>query len=296
MKKLSDKISVIVPVYNVEQYLAECIQSITKQSYQNLEIILVDDGSNDHSLAICEHFQQQDSRIRVIHQHNQGTGAARNTGVNVASGNYLLFVDGDDLIGADHVKHLYDLSQQTQADIACDLMYRMDNAGTYYFFVNHAQDDFNGTYHPAEWVSLELTKPPYFVYLASWAKLIKRSLFNNIEFPNNSFAEDAATMWKLYLAANQIAFLNEGDYCYRIRNNSSSNHGGHHHHAMLMNDLKTLEERIQFFHVCQIPINFLFQRYHQALHELSSIASDYHSNYDRLNAQTKLTILNKYHK
>ena len=95
---MKDKSSIIVPVYNVEKYLAECVDSITKQTYQNLEVILVDDGSTDGSGAICDQFAQMDNRIIVIHQKNQGVSASRNAALQIATGDYIGFVDSDDVI------------------------------------------------------------------------------------------------------------------------------------------------------------------------------------------------------
>ena len=100
-------ISVIVPVYNVEQYLLRCVDSIQKQTYQNLEIILVDDGSPDHCPQLCEQIKAQDSRVKVVHKENGGLGFARNSGLDVATGEYVTFIDSDDWIAEDHLDNLY---------------------------------------------------------------------------------------------------------------------------------------------------------------------------------------------
>ena len=118
------KISIIVPVYNVEQYLNQCVESIVGQTYQNLEIILVDDGSPDSCPKMCEDWANNDKRIQVIHKLNGGLSDARNAGIDVASGEYLMFVDSDDFIAANMVMDLYALLNRTNADIACGGVYR----------------------------------------------------------------------------------------------------------------------------------------------------------------------------
>ena len=93
-----EKVTVVVPVYNAEKYLTECLESIQRQTYSNIEIILVDDGSKDNSPALCDAFQKKDNRIRVIHKVNEGAGKSRNKGIEMATGDYILFVDSDDFI------------------------------------------------------------------------------------------------------------------------------------------------------------------------------------------------------
>ncbi|MGU8778425.1 glycosyltransferase [Clostridium perfringens] len=120
MKKI--KVSVIVPIYKVENYLSQCIDSILAQSYSNLEVILVDDGSPDSCPKICDNYQMYDSRIRVIHKENQGLGLARNTGLDIATGDYVLFVDSDDYIDIDMIKILLDKIIKNNSDtVFCGL-------------------------------------------------------------------------------------------------------------------------------------------------------------------------------
>ena len=114
-------VSIIVPVYQVKEYVGECVESLRAQTYTNLEILLVDDGSTDGSGEICDEYVRSDNRIRVIHQKNRGLSAARNTGLDQAAGEYVAFVDSDDVVLPDFIETLYDLSGRYQADIAaCD--------------------------------------------------------------------------------------------------------------------------------------------------------------------------------
>lgn len=115
---MEELISIIVPVYNVENYLHRCVESIRSQSYRNLEIILVDDGSPDHCPQICDEFAVQDKRIKVIHRENGGQGLARNSALDIATGAYVAFIDSDDWIGPEHIKNLYNALTSCSADIA----------------------------------------------------------------------------------------------------------------------------------------------------------------------------------
>ena len=114
----TDIISIIIPVYNIEKYLSKCLESIAIQSYQNLEILLIDDGSSDRSPEICDAYKKKDKRFCVIHKENGGLSSARNAGIEIASGKYLLFVDGDDYIDKDMVKILYKRIKQDKSDMA----------------------------------------------------------------------------------------------------------------------------------------------------------------------------------
>ena len=112
-----NKVSVIIPVYNVEKYLQRCVTSVTEQSYSNLEIILVDDGSVDKSGAICDDFAKKDKRIRVIHKENEGLGLTRNVGIKVATGNYICFIDSDDYIAREYIETIYSDLKKSSADV-----------------------------------------------------------------------------------------------------------------------------------------------------------------------------------
>ena len=123
-------ISVIVPIYKVEKYLGKCIESIIRQSYSNLEIILVDDGSPDRCGAICDEYARKDSRIKVIHQDNMGLSVARNTGLNIATGEYITFVDSDDWIALNFIKLLLKSMLKSNAQIAVTSLLNVYEDGT----------------------------------------------------------------------------------------------------------------------------------------------------------------------
>ena len=125
-----DLISVVIPVYNVEKYLQRCVTSVTEQSYSNLEIILVDDGSVDNSGAICDDFAKKDKRIRVIHKENEGLGLTRNVGIKAATGNYICFIDSDDYIAREYIETIYSDLKKSSADV-CYCGHTKDISGNY---------------------------------------------------------------------------------------------------------------------------------------------------------------------
>ncbi|MRN07390.1 glycosyltransferase family 2 protein [Lactobacillus sp. 0.1XD8-4] len=222
MLVLREKISVIVPVYNDEKYLKQCVESVLTQSYSNLEVILVDDGSTDNTPAICEDFREQDDRVRVIHKQNEGVGASRNTGIAMATGDYILFIDHDDWLFQDHIQKLYDLLKKNQADIAvANFSGFLEEKGTFLFYVR-GEDYFEKNYTPSEWFEIEYEDKYNLnqAFVVPWGKLYKASLFKNIVYPTNTKVEDDLTTWKVYLLADKISYQNDPSYVHRIMQES----------------------------------------------------------------------------
>ncbi|WP_370649445.1 glycosyltransferase family 2 protein [uncultured Limosilactobacillus sp.] len=219
---MREKISVIVPVYNDEKYLKQCVESVLTQSYSNLEVILVDDGSTDNTPAICEDFREQDDRVRVIHKQNEGVGASRNTGIAMATGDYILFIDHDDWLFQDHIQKLYDLLKKNQADIAvANFSGFLEEKGTFLFYVR-GEDYFEKNYTPSEWFEIEYEDKYNLnqAFVVPWGKLYKASLFKNIVYPTNTKVEDDLTTWKVYLLADKISYQNDPSYVHRIMQES----------------------------------------------------------------------------
>lgn len=214
-----EKVSVMVPVYNGEKHLRQCVESIMAQDYQNLEIILINDGSKDGTALICEQLRAQDSRVRVIHKRqNEGLGAGRNTAIEVATGDYLVFVDADDWIDPNHVSDLYDLMQRTGSDVAIsNFTQYYEDSGRYNLHISE-EDYYEAVYTPQEWfryqygvgnnISLCFTVP--------WSKMYKKSLFDYILYPTDGFGEDDRTTWKTYLVAEKIAYMHRSSLIYRV--------------------------------------------------------------------------------
>ncbi len=201
-------ISVIVPVYKVERYLNTCISSIAGQTYQNLEIILVDDGSPDHSGEICDSWAEKDKRIKVIHQANAGGGSARNAALDVAQGDLIAFVDSDDYISPDMYTHLYCLLEQG-ADIAeCGYIDVLDDSETF----QHGEGGVC-TYTVLDAMA-EHIKDRFFRQLI-WNKLYRREVIGNIRFPVGKKIDDEFFTYQVLGKAHTLARSEKICYAYR---------------------------------------------------------------------------------
>lgn len=209
-------ISIIVPVYNVEQYLNQCVESIVNQSYEDIEIILVDDGSTDTSGYICETLKAKDSRIQVVHKSNGGQSEARNVGISYATGNYLFFVDSDDFLPRNSVKTLYLTLKQSSADIACAKRIKYYNQSS---LVNQQGEGINIEVWDSS-IAIENMLYESKISSSAWAKIYKRELFDDIMFPVGKTYEDLYILYRLFYKCKKIAFSNVIVYYYRIRSNS----------------------------------------------------------------------------
>lgn len=212
-------ISVIVPIYNVSQYIKQCLDSILSQSYRNLEVILVDDGSTDQSGKICDQYAQADDRVMVIHKENGGLSDARNAGLEVAKGEYIGFVDSDDFIHPDMYKILAKILEENQADIAianwqgffdgkekeiCD-----NRTGNIMIFENIETLEF-----------LIYGKDKYRISSSVWDRLYHRKVIENFSFPKGKCYEDVVWSAKVFYEAKKSVYIDKDLYYYRRRNDS----------------------------------------------------------------------------
>lgn len=221
---MTEKISVIIPVYNDEKYLRTCLDSVVKQTYSNLEIILVDDGSTDQSAAICQEYQEKDPRIRLLNQKNSGVGASRNAGLAMATGDYVLFVDDDDWLHPQHVEILCNLLKKNKADVAVCNFNNLGRDHKIYYWVD-PNDPFEKNYTVKEWFQLEYHTEfnnISVIFAVPWCKLYKRSLFKHIAYPIDAPVEDDLTTWKTYLLANKISYVNRTLYTHRFQEHNAS--------------------------------------------------------------------------
>lgn len=205
---MSDLISVIIPVYRVEKYLDECVASVTAQTYPDLEIILVDDGSPDNCPQMCDVWAERDSRIKVIHKQNGGLSDARNVGIDAATGKYIAFVDSDDYIKPEMMEKLLAELIRTDADIvSCGIQNTGESTGSWgkQNFVGTSEEILKKLYH-------ETTYP-----VAAWNKLYSRNCWRELRFPVGKLCEDAFTTYQLVHNAGRIAMISDALYCYRIR-------------------------------------------------------------------------------
>ena len=217
---MKDKISIIVPVYNVEKYLAECVDSITKQTYQNLEVILVDDGSTDRSGAICDQFARMDNRIIVIHQKNRGISASRNAGLQIATGDYIGFVDSDDVIHPQMYQWLIQAMKETDTDVTiCHELAFCEDTCVFSqmtsFHIERIEDKRQVFMHFMD----KWTGPINFV----WNKLYKRKLWEGLRFKENIKMEDMYIQPELMNRIERAVWIKEALYGYRQRPGSTMN-------------------------------------------------------------------------
>lgn len=210
-------ISVIVPIYNVEKYLDKCVNSILNQTYKNLEIILVDDGSPDNCPKMCDEYAKLDKRIKVIHKENGGLSDARNYGIDLSNGEYLSFVDSDDYVAADYVETLYKTIKKDTSDLAiCGHVVLYTNGKKINRYTN---ENYNAN---SETILNKLLYDDG-IDLSACSKLYRKDLFNMVRYPVGRLYEDAATTYKLIDLAEKISVNSLPIYYYIIRDDSISN-------------------------------------------------------------------------
>lgn len=205
-------ISVIVPVYNVEGYLEKCVDSIINQSYKNLEIILVDDGSTDNSPVICDSYAEKDNRIKVIHKENGGLSDARNAGIKVASGEYLGFIDSDDYIDTRMYEILHSNIEKYQCDLAVCSFYHSYKSG------NVCKG--NNTKNIEVMDSKQSIKNLNCIHPMAWNKLYKKSIFNNLLYPVGRYNEDTFIIMDILTSIESCVVVDEPLYYYVMREQS----------------------------------------------------------------------------
>lgn len=213
---LDEKVSIIVPVYNVEVYLERCVKSIINQTYTNIEILLVDDGSTDKSGILCDEFAECDERIAVFHKENGGLSDARNYGIDRAAGEYLIFVDSDDYIHPQMVEALYKAQNITDADVtACDYTRDIDVISKIHI------EDYSllgiRTFDRDEAMNSVSANG---IHVMAWNKLYKKKLFENIRYPKGRIHEDEWILHHLLWECEKVAVISEKLYFYTYRDDS----------------------------------------------------------------------------
>lgn len=219
MQKTNPLISLIVPVYNVENYLERCFHSLVNQTYTNLEIYLVDDGSTDSCPQLCDDYAKKDSRIKVIHKENGGLSDARNVAIDVCSGEYILFVDSDDFIALDTVELLYSTLAENDADIST-IGYINYYDSDAVIPINESNNHLVLKAEPA----LENMLYQHNVTTSAWGKLYRKSLFDGgIRYPKGKICEDLDTTYKLFALAQTIVLNSARKFYYQQRLDSIIN-------------------------------------------------------------------------
>lgn len=214
------RISIIVPVYNVEGYVAKCIESLINQTYREIEIILVDDGSTDKSGVICDEYSQIDERIRVLHKKNGGLSDARNYGIHNSTGELLAFVDSDDFVSHHMYEILYAQLVKYNADIAACNYVRNEKD---FYSCESVIDSKLAEANTKIITPTEALSNPHLVDVVAWNKLYKRELFEKVEYPVARLCEDEFVYHKLVFQCKRIAYIDIPLYCYILRNGSTMN-------------------------------------------------------------------------
>lgn len=224
------KVSIIIPVYKVEKYIEECLESLRNQTYTNLEIILCDDESPDRCPEICERYAQMDSRFKVLHKKNGGAASARNMGLDIATGDYLGFVDSDDVVKEDYIEKLVGLLEENDADIAvCAFTNLFVNTEKYVEMEN------TGDYSQVQY--LERFLQDWKCGLI-WNKLFKKELLGDIRFAEGHVIDDEFFTYRLVMNAKKVIVCDLPLYRYRMRKSGVMNQG---------RQKKMLKDRMEYF-------------------------------------------------
>lgn len=214
---MNAKVSIIIPIYNVQQYLQRCLDSVVNQQYTNLEIILVNDGSTDRSLEIAKEYETKDDRIKLISQLNKGLSDARNTGLKYATGDYITFIDSDDYVTPDYVSYMYNLLKRNNFNsplAICSLMNVFEETGKKVNMGNNQEYTLSGE------ECIEKMCYQNLVDTCAYAKLGTRELYQNFSFPVGKIFEDIGSSYKLFENSKTVECGFKPKYYYYIRNNS----------------------------------------------------------------------------
>lgn len=288
-----DKISVIVPIYNCEQYLEQCLKSIISQSYQNLQIILVNDGSTDQSFNIAEHYHFQDSRIQVLNIKHSGAAQALNVGLAACDGDYVIFISALDFLGNNkNLEDLLSLINQHHSEIAVTNFFELnDTDGT---TLIHLLTNYEKTYTPQEWFTYEYQDHDYLnqCFTSIYGKLFKTSLLNMVNFSNETKALSDSTTWQIYLMANKISYANRSMYV--VRKNVAG-YPLYHFDEEDHHSISAIEKRITILKMIDFNVNSEIKEYINRLKYYRDHSLSHSNYYTYLTAVTKLEIINKYH-
>ena len=241
-------ITVIVPVYKAEQYIDECVQSIVNQTYTNLEIILVDDGSPDRCPELCDEWAKRDDRVRVIHKENGGASSARNVALEIAAGEYIGFVDSDDYIEKTMYEELYSMLQGGTAKASCCVIHR--------FHTNSDRVKINNLSERTEYNTVDAVNAMFLnkTDTSVCNKLFDRSVFSNIRFPEGEANEEFSIMIPIIIEAGGIICTDKAMYYYRMTEGSvTSSYFLHEFYSgLVLNNLSIIKEQLAQY---KLPCN-----------------------------------------
>ncbi|MCQ2610473.1 MAG: glycosyltransferase family 2 protein [Treponema sp.] len=242
MKNSKPLISIIIPVYKVEEFLPHCIDSVLAQTYKNIEVILVDDGSPDKCPLICDKYAKKSKKVKVIHQKNKGLSAARNSGVKAASGEFIYFLDSDDLISPDCIELLYNAISREGCDISVGKVQKFSDHNE--IFISKNNNPIIHKYSSTKILDDLLINNIEVEYVTAWNKLIPRKILKKIMFPVGKYHEDEFTNWKFYYNTSSICKVEAITYYYYQRPSSITGNGFGLHN---FDFLEAIQERLDFF-------------------------------------------------
>ena len=279
-------ISIIIPIYNVEQYLEQCLSTIAEQTFTDFEVLMIDDGSPDSSSSICMKYQLQDSRFKYFKKQNGGAASARNYGMSIAKGKFFAFIDSDDYLNDNYLTDLYNQVKATKCDIAI-ISYLMKNEkNKFYVPLNPNGDDlsFNKIYSPEEWIKTFFNRDGM-IYTAPWGKLFNRKVLDGVFFPTRIGAgDDQFVVWRAYMNADKISFDNKQDYCYFINSGSLS----HVNMKAGLYGVEALEEQISTFTAMGLDTSYMLPLYLKRLEGLYAVAMKTGDYYEAMNTKYKI--------
>lgn len=234
---MEELISVLIPAYNVEKYIGQCLESVLAQTYKNIEIIVIDDGSTDKTLSICKQYEEKSDNMRVFHKQNGGVSSARNMALEVSNGDWIAWIDADDVVSCHYIEKLYDMKKKSGADITavgfekftCDLPAVKDSDDSYFIC---------DKYYPLKQMTFD------YIWLVQWGKLIKKNLYNEIRYPQGKNHEDESVMYQVFYKTIKTAYSTNKLYFYR--ENPESIMGKKYNESRLF-VLEALQQRVGFY-------------------------------------------------
>lgn len=242
-------VSVIVPIYNSEKYLKDCIVSLVGQTYKNIEIILINDGSTDNSLRVCEYFQEYDNRIIIKSKRNEGQGVARNFGTKIAKGDFIVYVDSDDIIELDMIEKMMQIENKTNADIVGIELDEFD-----FIPQSREKDSFLiTTFNKFQIMKKMIIETGYFYHVVV-GKLIKKELLNQIIFPSIRAIEDEFFLTDLFLSIDSFSVANVSLYHYRRTPLSTMRRGYNMNRSNIVYALEDRKNKYKLF----LPKKYIF--------------------------------------
>ena len=243
-------ISIVIPVYNAEKYLEQCLNSIKNQTYKSFEVILVNDGSGDNSENICKSFSEEDARFRYFTKSNGGASSARNFGLDNVTGDFITFIDADDWVDENHLEVLINNIKENNSDMAVSSIKKFDMSNNFHFRMYSNQEKYLLNFEKMSKDELLVKLPKLILasnsYKIAVSKLFKKELLSDVRFDESIvYGEDLEFFLKLYLNINSISYVDEVTYIYRLHDESSSSKFGNLHMEQELAIYKKMYERIE---------------------------------------------------